>query len=121
MITETMVEAACRALATNMSAIPWDEYGEENRCDVRKGMRAALEAADAAAWQPIETAPKDGTDILVSMWEDHQLVVVSFDETQPKSKFPWLGVPDGPGYAASAPTHWRPLPEPPVTPPPPQT
>lgn len=37
------------------------------------GMRGALEAADRAAWKPIETAPTDGTLVFVSAAPYHDL------------------------------------------------
>jgi hypothetical protein len=58
-------------------------------------------------WQPIETAPKDGTHILVQ---------TPFGMTTAYSTgyFIWTGVfsadYDNPGIE---PTHWMPLPEPP--------
>lgn len=55
MITEAMVEAAIRAYFGKDSAY----LGDPPRCHVdQEAMRAALEAAERAAWQPIETAPK---------------------------------------------------------------
>lgn len=71
-----------------------------------------------SAWQPIETAPKDGTPILVYSREasDPQIVLASWREYQ--------GSPDDGGWYDwwdnNAPeidatvTHWQPLPEPPA-------
>lgn len=58
-------------------------------------------------WQPIETAPKDGTEILVyapgfcqtALWESY-----TFSEG-------WVN--DSSGNWLNDPTHWMPLPEPP--------
>jgi hypothetical protein len=64
-------------------------------------------------WQPIETAPKDGEDILVwGMMLGHH--VVQFDETNPD--FPWATL-DGPSYLAGAFEVWMPVPAPPSDPP----
>lgn len=52
-------------------------------------------------WQPIETAPKDGTDLL--LWEPSlgQSVIAH----SVNGEWPWFYKP----------THWMPLPDPPVT------
>jgi len=71
-------------------------------------------------WQPIETAPRDGREILVFFrnkgvrqvsWQDpwgenpdHALWCVDDDKHGP---YPLRG------YSAGADTHWQPLPEPP--------
>ncbi len=53
MITDEMIQAAHEAYASAPIGLSWAE-----------AMRAALEAAEKAAWRPIEEAPKDGTTIL---------------------------------------------------------
>jgi hypothetical protein len=68
---------------------------------------AALEAAARARWQPIETAPKDGTQILIYDFE------VGFRVAE------WMpivfGGPKGHWYSGGniyVPAHWQPLPSP---------
>jgi hypothetical protein len=65
-----------------------------------------LEALHAAEWQPISTAPKDGTRIM--LWLDGPI-------RAPKAVFGRLDkggwVTEGSGLAK--PTHWMPVPEPP--------
>ena len=80
----------------------------------------AIARADKAeealrGWQPIETAPIDGTDILVCVTYN-----LSDDEWETKIWVDWQ-VPSErwPGYWARidipfSPTHWMPLPPPPV-------
>ena len=62
------------------------------------------------AWQPIETAPKDGTAILVS--EGRFTHCVEWND-----EYEWWAVDDnklGPfRLRGTAPTHWQPLPPPP--------
>lgn len=55
-----------------------------------------------SSWRPIETAPKDGTEVLI--WDSHMRVRrIGFYD------FGWY---DQEGRIA-CPTHWMPLPEPP--------
>jgi hypothetical protein len=63
-------------------------------------------------WQPIETAPKDGTNILA--WGPHGTgcLVVGFDEAVHPA-WPWHTL-DGLNYSLTTFTHWMPLPAPPV-------
>lgn len=68
-------------------------------------------STSAQDWQPIETAPKDGTDILAWSPFGHGCLVVSFDDSETPG-WPWLTL-DGPNYAATTFTHWQPLPPPP--------
>lgn len=64
-----------------------------------------------ADWQPINTAPKDGTELLISLPIANGkkgMAAVSFN---PKSqKYPWITI-DGKGFAEGAPTHWMPAPD----------
>ena len=72
-----------------------------------------------SGWQPIETAPKDGTAILVYFPKDffdrkrnHQTVVYW------AIKDPWVTGWEvyGGSFLSIEPTHWMPLPDPPPTP-----
>ena len=78
-------------------------------------------------WQPIETAPRDGTEI--DVWVDgHRVCNVhwSFSRSgttgEPIDDPAWDGwAVDGasgqsytPNYVRGTPTHWMPLPEPPA-------
>lgn len=65
-------------------------------------------------WRPIETAPMDGTSILVcdARYHDFIMVVAWEDDTESVGSQPgfnWI-TPDGPGYNAAVFTHWMPLP-----------
>ncbi len=59
-ITDAMVEAAWEAFERVFDESHKD--GNSQNVDV---IRAALEAAERAAWRPIEEAPKDGTSVLL--------------------------------------------------------
>lgn len=72
----------------------------------------ALPTDDAAVegWQPIETAPKDGSRVL-AIW----LYRPGDADAGSKSHgvVRWCGWWDSHGFTVPKPTHWRPLPEPP--------
>lgn len=57
-------------------------------------------------WEPIETAPKDGTEVMgyLPVAKKARVVVWRLHWDQ------WQTVP---GYNAAKPTHWRPIPVPP--------
>lgn len=78
-------------------------------------MMRAIEALGVAqaAWMPIETAPKDGTDILVwPYWSDRQPAQVHWRDMK-RTHGRWEITPSF--YCAGAvPKHWRPLPASPV-------
>lgn len=61
-------------------------------------------------WQPIDTAPKDGSPVL--LWDEHGVTIGAWDEgsaSGPKYPPNWRG----PYWAhvIDNPTHWAPLPE----------
>lgn len=65
-------------------------------------------------WQPIETAPKDGTEILV--WMGARILLARWDaETYHKRPRPhWSSFVMGRTWSRdNQPTHWVPLPDPP--------
>ena len=66
-----------------------------------------------SAWQPIETAPKDGTSILVYGPDIRQPFYMDVCAWPPnwEGKWPVAYM----AYAAGEPTHWMPLPQPPLT------
>lgn len=78
---------------------------------------AAIAAYEAAQWQPIESAPRDGTRVLVCTGPVGAFKVRRYYVTH------WLSRQhdrfgngwsfDGDGFIN--PTHWRPLPPPPET------
>ena len=72
-----------------------------------------FEAGRAAGpeWQPIETAPRDGTYILASPYwiGNPRADVVNWHKAQRSEG--WLNIREG--YIPGKPTHWLPIPEPP--------
>lgn len=115
MITDKQVETAARII--------WDEENGEGDYDRICGnfptmasdprwafhivIRGAIEAAEAAAWEPIETAPKDGT----RFW--------AFTPALHKEAAHWGECVFTGGHFQNScawhrqPTYWRPLPSPP--------
>lgn len=77
-----------------------------------------MSAPDNNGWLPIESAPRDGTNILV--WSPHgeahgKPSIVAVDWHTYNGESDWrIGVGEfGPLALHAPPTHWQPLPEPP--------
>lgn len=91
--------------------------GAEKANDTIKELRSALAAREAEcerlrsalAWQPIETAPKDGTPFLA--WNGHWRGVAMYFEARYEEDPEW--VDEQTNYIEPEPTHWMPLPTPP--------
>jgi len=69
----------------------------------------------AMQWRPIQTAPKDGTPILLLVQfpgERPDTFVAAWDANSPK--WPWRPTCDGSAYSEEYATHWMPLPPPPA-------
>ena len=66
-------------------------------------------------WQPIETAPKDGTDVLV--WDGEVRTLSHWGKSAHVPLYGWLALvfadPCDLNLLRDQPTHWMPLPEPP--------
>ena len=113
MITDKQVEAA-GSVVFAVTIGPVSEYlgakGTKRRESFDALIRRALEAAEAAAWEPIETAPKDGPRILVEGPHSRGgTYIETTDYWGGKWSIEWMD-----GYGA--PTRWRPLPAPPKEP-----
>ena len=105
MITDAQIEAVVAVLTRHRSDVP-----EHVIYHATRTARAALEAAERAAWQPIETAPKDGTEVLliISAYNDP-----SRGRAYVIARWEWGGWIDDEEISIHPPTHWRPLPQPP--------
>jgi len=67
-------------------------------------------------WQPIETSPRDGTDIIVCDAREYRPIslIVYYDD---EDFYPYAwGTLDGPSYHIDKFTHWMPAPAPPAAP-----
>jgi hypothetical protein len=95
-----------------LSAAHWKEqYGD---VEISGALEAARDAAprektaiEAAGWLPIESAPKDGTSVLVALIRDSRVWRVSDARF---NRIGWYTVHGGQSCHWS--THWMPLPEP---------
>jgi len=101
------LEAAAQALQQhdlNGDGCDWEEY----LTDARAAVTAYLaEAGDG--WMPIETAPKDGTKIL--LWPGYLMGGDPMSGWWARLAGKWVSA--GEPFEV-APTHWRPLPAPPA-------
>lgn len=85
---------------------------------------------DETGWRPIETAPRDGTAVLVNShmhsndvhgyvpWKDIGVLIAWWDGSGWEGCFMEDGTADTEGYSSQffqtvRPTHWMPLPPPP--------
>jgi hypothetical protein len=75
--------------------------------DHAKAIAAALrEAGMVREWEPIETAPKDGTDVLVFDPIGKEQFVAFYDD----GLWVFAKKKGGPRFAVKLPTRWMPLP-----------
>lgn len=109
----TALQTALAQLQTALDAVTRDR--DEARAEVER-----LAREHAAEWRPIETAPRDGTTILVYFRQHGAMTVRSDDEHDPCDDWRLWYVDDhkhGPyvvrGYRPGDDTHWMPLPQPP--------
>lgn len=120
-MTETEIEAVARAIYKQRYGygyISWSRWQKSYKDLYRADARAAIAALDKLrGWQPIETAPKDGTQFIAGRFvrdpKDKRNGRIRVDY--------WHSRAAGDGYdglgnfnAAYWPaTHWMPLPTPP--------
>ena len=102
---EQMEEAVEAAMEATHHAMPF-EYMDA-------ALTAALPVIERAKWQPIETAPKDGTSILLFASDYPPLSYMGVGQWAFAD--PDLGFVEGWFWPfAIRPTHWMPLPVPPA-------
>ena len=124
-VDEDVVEQAARAIyvsAVGLDDDPeqrmWAECSESTRSNFRRHARAAIAAMRRAEdeWQPIETAPKDGSQILLGGCKSGPPVRIghwgSGRYLGPKQGYE-RDCAEGSSYGFD-PTHWRPLSAPPA-------
>lgn len=99
-MTDPRIEAAITEMKRLFGAGECVDRAEWSAC-----AECILAAADAAAWKPIESAPRDGTHILVPM-KFIGADVVAYDLGAWRETTNMLRLKDEP-------THWQPLPAPP--------
>jgi hypothetical protein len=82
-ITDAMVEAAARIIAGNVSDAQMRANPREAR-DARKRARAALEAAEAAAWcDDMSKAPKDERILVApSLFSNREYDIAEFEDDE---------------------------------------
>lgn len=108
--------------------MPWHQQDDAHRDEFMAYARAAIAAYREVQWQPIETALKDGTHVMLSRgdrvtlgnWES---VISTSPEYHANGTYlgqfedgdSWEGWMswDGGFCEETPPTHWQPLPEPP--------
>lgn len=106
--TKEMIEAAARAIHAYRSSALWQEITGQWQEHCRGEAKAGLDAALSAMWQPIETAPTDGTPFLAFMVTKRIcLVERSLECDDPKF---WFDSMDGAMHPTRTLTHWMPLP-----------
>lgn len=77
---------------------------------------AALQSSEARAltaetWRPIETAPRDGTEVLLA-FDSGAIEKAVWAQSNGEQAF-LISRPDWSRYPDDKPTHWKPLPDPP--------
>jgi nucleoid-associated protein YgaU len=117
------VEAAIHTLPTwgpskdyKGCMVPHGVYFEASRVwDAVRALRLSPPAQAASPWQPIETAPKDGTPVLA--WYVRRVHWREDPEEDVGAAVASWTVHNGGGwvsYSLGRPTHWTPLPAPPA-------
>ena len=72
--------------------------------------QATLEGAERAAWQPIETAPHDGTSFMAGWFDGPSNPGCNM---RPIKRYVGAWWESNEDYKVRTPTHWMPLPTPP--------
>jgi len=117
---ERLLDAHERTLILHERGAVWAEEPMSTRAALLAHAAQAERDAWGWTWQPIETAPKDGSYLLVS--NGHGVWVARFKSVYQsgwKPPSPWQSMMLNHAHIPSAkrngsPTHWMPLPTPPI-------
>lgn len=129
-MTDDAIEAVAKAIAEAegfmWSSPRFPEHDADNQTAWRDMARAAIAAMpveemirqEREAWKPISSAPKDGTTFVALLnYNDGAEPECAVIRWTGRANFPWYGHTEGSqGMAEWVPTHWLPLPSPPVQP-----
>lgn len=85
----------------------YDKYGDADHNYYQRDIAEAAWNARASDWQPIETAPRDGSRLW--LYEPSYGYEGWWHEDWPRGEAYWMDDRD----SEPEPTHWRPLPDPP--------
>jgi hypothetical protein len=98
---------------TNESLVPEELSRHAEAAEIVKAVLAVLPAAQADRWQDISTAPKDGTEVLGYRppSRSRRTIYICAWRKIDSAGSAWVSVID---RMVAIPTHWRPLPAPPV-------
>jgi uncharacterized protein DUF551 len=101
-----------KELALIVPRYPEDDYELD---DIASAIRELISLRERSEWQPIETAPRDGSStLLFGRWASDEQglmsgpVIGQFNYVRDAWEFANAG-----GWWRIRPTHWMPLPEPP--------
>ncbi|NHO17907.1 hypothetical protein GOB90_02785 [Acetobacter oeni] len=106
MISDEQLENAAKAYYDYCDA-SWYDLDPKAQAHYRARMQLALNAFVADAWRPIESAPKNGSAVLLFFHMPDRGDYVWLDKWDVQERN-WLVAP------RTAPTHWMPVPAAPV-------
>ena len=113
LVVERAADLVALWRAQKISGVPRAERNAAIE-DVRSGLCAAVDAIDIDAlpnreWQPIETAPTDGSRVM--LWLDRLGAVIGYYSTRsPNGWIYYTGIATGRERMEREITHWQPLP-----------
>lgn len=104
------IRAGLKAAATANDLAAWHMGPSDSAVAAFRRSLAARGWAVEQDWQPIETAPKDGRNVILAMLNEEWVCEGYYEEDEDRGWFManthWTDAADGQVY----PSHWRPLP-----------
>ena len=104
-MNDKRVEAAAKVICLELNGISYRDADDNEKEEATFLAGEAITASDAAAWQPIETAP-DNQEICI-LWKTETVSVGT------KNKDEWWFLNEDKMFGTHAALGWQPLPAPP--------